>query len=139
MECDAGIVVPLGTGKGKRRDARRPDRIDGDVEPRGLDQPARVADEGQSHLSAADTRRRLVGKWAWRPFRPGCALPAAAELPARKVADGFRGHAVGIEKALAVEMIGGRAGIGLHAGPPDGGHTDRHAQSGKETKEAATG
>jgi hypothetical protein len=65
-------------------------------------------------------------------------LPPSAELPAQDLAKRPRRHAVGIEKALAVEMIGEGAGIS-HAGQPDRGHTDCHAQSGKESEGAAAG
>ena len=90
--------------------------IDQDVQARGLDQPADVADKRQPHLAAIDTRRRGVGMRARRPFGPGLPLPVPAELPAQHFAERFRRRAVGIEKLPAVEMIGERSGIGFLGG-----------------------
>ena len=113
VERNAGIVATLRSGPADRRGARRPHRIDQDVQPGGLDQPAGVADKRQSHLLAADARRRRVGVRARRPLRPGLPLPAGAELPAQHFAKRFRRHAIGIEKMRAVEMVGHRPGIGF--------------------------
>ena len=87
LERDAGIVVPLRSGKADGRDPRGPDGIDEDVEAAGLDQPAGVADEGEPHLVAVDALRRRVGIGIWHPVRPVCALPPAAELPAQHLAE----------------------------------------------------
>ncbi len=78
LERDAGIVVPLRPGKGKRRGAHRPHRIDQDVEPRGLDQPARVADKGQPHLVAARRAQAACRRGGSAPIR---ARPRAAGRP----------------------------------------------------------
>src|SRR5450631_1957500 len=74
-----------------------------------------MPDEGQPHPAAVDPRGRCVGMRTWYPFRPGLALAARAELPAQHVAQRFRRHAVGIEEARTIEMIGRRSGIGLGA------------------------
>ena len=82
----------------------RPDGIDQDVEACGLDQPARMADEGEPHLAAIDARRRRVGMGARRPFRPDRALPAAGRTASAAPAPSdFGGDAVGI-----VEIAGRR-------------------------------
>ena len=81
IECYPGIVVTFGSGQGEGRSARRPHRIDQNVQARGLDQPAGVADKREAYLATLDAIRRRIGIGARRPNRPTGALPAAAELP----------------------------------------------------------
>ena len=139
VERNTGIVVPLRPGKAERRGAHRPHRIDQDVEARGLDQPARMADKRQPDLGAGHARRRRVGMRARRPVRPGRAVPAATKLPAQHLAQGFRRRTIGIEEGQAVEMIGGGAVIGFHAGHPDRRRARGQAEAGKYCKNAAAG
>ena len=120
-------------------DARRPHRIDQDVQSRCLDQPARVTDKRQSHLVAADACRRGVDVGARRPIGPGLPLPAGAELPAQHFAQGSRRYAIGIEETHAVEMIGNRPGIGFHSVSPDQWHACRRYSAGQEPKHTAAG
>lgn len=139
IECDAGIVVPLRPGEAERRGPHRPDRIEQDVEARGLDQPAGMADKAEPHLVAFDAGRRRIGMGARRPFRPDRALPAAPELPAQHFTKRFRRRAVRIEEVQAVEMIGHGAVVGFHGSHPDRGHADCGGGSGQGCKKAAAG
>src|SRR5216683_3778691 len=120
LERNTGVVATLWSGKAHRRGAHRPYRIDQNVQPRCLDQPAGVTDERQPYLVAADARRRRVGVRARRPFRPGLPLPAGTELPAQHFTKRFRRYAIGIEETRAVEMIGDGTVIAAHAGGPIG-------------------
>ena len=139
IEGNAGIVVAPRPRKAHRRDAHRPHGIDEDVEAAGLDQPARVAYERQPHLVALDARRRRVGMRVLHPIRPGRALAIAAELPAQHFTKSLRRHAIGVEEALPVKMIGDRALIGLHTGNPDRRHADESGGTGKKSKQATAG
>src|SRR5580704_12519941 len=76
---------------------------------------------------------------ARRPFRPGRALTIAPELPAQHIGKRFRRHAVGIEEALPVEMIGRRTGIGFHAGSPNCRKSRRGRQACEDAKKPAAG
>ena len=109
VEGDSGVVVTLRPGPADRRGAFRPHRVNQNVKPRCLNEPAGVADERQPHLVAAHALRRRVRVRARRPFGPGLPLSVTAELPAQQLAKRFRRHAVGIEKLPAVEMIGRQA------------------------------
>ena len=79
--------------------------IDQDVQPRGLDQPARMTDERQPHLVALDARRRRIGM-ALGTQSGHCEAPSLAELPAQHLGERFRRRCRRVEEALAVEMIG---------------------------------
>src|SRR5262249_50235721 len=138
IEGDAGIVMAFRAGKADRRDAHRPDGIDEDIETCSLDQPAGMSDERKAHLVAVDARRRRVGMLVGDPLRPGRTF-AFAELPAQHLVQAPRRRAVAVEKALAVEVIGNRAVIGLHPGNPDRRHADESGGTGHISKEAAAG
>ena len=97
---DAGIVDPLRPDEAERRRALRPDRIEQDIEARGLDQKAGVADIGDAPSRAFDARRRTVGirrRRPGRPFRPGAAQPALQE-PAQQIAPAPGGAAARSKK-----------------------------------------
>ena len=117
VEGDTVIVVTFRPRKGKRRGAFRPDGIDQNIEPRSLDHPAGVRHKAYPRFVTFDTCGRGVGKGTWRPFRPYCALPIAAKLPAQDVAKRFRRHAVVIKENPAVEVIRDRSFAGtMHKG-----------------------
>src|SRR5262249_45491054 len=78
----------------------------------GLDQPARVTDEGEADLAAIDLLGRMVGMGTWNPFWPGRSFALATELPAQHRAERLRRHAIGVEELPAVEMVRWRPGIG---------------------------
>ncbi len=75
VERNAGIVVTLRSGPAERRGPLRPHRIDQDVQPRCLDQPAGVTDERQPHLVAG---RRAAAACRRKGSAPSRARPAAA-------------------------------------------------------------
>ena len=139
LERNSRVVAALRSGPPHRRGARRPHRIDQNIQSGRLDQPAGVADIRQSHLVAPDPRRRRVGMRARRPFGPGMPLPARAELPAQQFTERFRRRAVGIEKPRAVEMIGHRSGIGFHSVNPDRRHADDCGRSCQHSKNTTAG
>lgn len=139
LEGDARIVVALRPCPAHRRNSHRPHGIDQDVQPRRLDQPARMPHERQPHLVAGDTRRRPIGVWARRPVRPGGALPAATELPAHNRRQRFRRYAVGIVELKPVEMIGDRTLVGPAAGNPGRRQADEGRGAGKQSKETTAG
>ncbi len=104
LEGNARIVDAPGAREGHRRDALRPDRVGQDVAPASLDQLARVADEGDAQARAGNTRRRPVRigtRIHERPFGLVAGGP-----PAHELAKTLRRHAVGVEEAHAVEMVG---------------------------------
>ena len=72
-----------------------------------------MADIGDAAGRAFDARRRTVGIRRRRPGRPLCpgAAPVAIDQPAQQIPPAPRRRAVGVEKALAVEMIGDRTGV----------------------------
>src|SRR3954454_16927210 len=97
-----------------------------------------MSHELETHLVAFDARRRRIGVRILNPFRPGRAVAFAA-LPAQYLGELFRRHAIDVVEKLAVEMIGARAVIGLHAGKPDSRRADDSSGAGEQSKEAAAG
>ena len=78
-----------------------------------MQKKARVPDVGDTATGAVDPGRRAVGIWRRRPSRPlrlGAA-PVAIEEPAVQLPAAPWWDAVGIEKALAAEVIGDRTGV----------------------------
>src|ERR1700722_6280559 len=128
---DAWIVDALRSGEAERRRALRPYRIEQEIEPAGLNEPTGMADIGNAASRAFDPRRRPVGIRRRRPGRPlrlGSA-PVTIDHPTPQVPAASRRRTIGIEKTLAVEMIGNRALViarhpgGLYCAPaPAAGH-----------------
>ena len=69
FERNAGIVDPHRSHEADRRDALRPDRVDQDVEARGLQKPARVAHVREPPLGAIHACGRRIAIRARRPVR----------------------------------------------------------------------
>src|ERR1700730_7085637 len=90
-----------------------------------------MADIGHAADGAFDPHRRPVGirrRRPGRPLRPGSA-PVTIDHPTPQVPAASRRRTIGIEKTLAVEMIGNRALViarhpcGLYCAPaPAAGH-----------------
>ena len=112
-EGDARIVHAFRPGETERRRALRPYRVEQHIETGGLNEPACVADIGHAPAGAFDARRRAIGKRRRRPSRPlrPRAAPIAIGHPAQQIPPAARRRAVAVEKALAVEVVGNRAGV----------------------------
>src|SRR6202451_712500 len=85
-----------------------------------LNEPTVVADIGNAADSTFDPRRRMVGERRRRPIRPFCLGAAQPTLqePTQQITPAARWRSRSVEKALAVEVIGDRAGvIARHAVP----------------------
>src|ERR1700691_6113981 len=80
-ECDARVVDALWPDKAERGCTLRPYRIEQNVESRGLDQPAGMADIADAPNRAFDMRRRPVSIERRRPCRPlrSAAAPVAID------------------------------------------------------------
>src|SRR4029077_6798751 len=91
----------------------RPDRIEQNVEACDLEEKARMPDIGNPAGGAVDPRGRPVRMGRRRPGRPFCprAAPEAIDQPAVQLPAAPWRHALGVEKTLAVEVIGDRTGV----------------------------
>src|ERR1700733_2245372 len=69
-KCDTWIIDALWPDEAEWGNPLRPYRVEQDVESRGLDEPARVADIANAPHRAFDARRRTVGKGRRCPRRP---------------------------------------------------------------------
>ena len=137
VERDAGIVHPDRPEKADRRDASRPHRIDQDVQPRGLQQPARMAHIGEAPFRPLDARGRRVAVRARRGSRPFGLL--APHVPAHQRREALRRRRVRIEEARAVEMVRHRAVIVARRGGAQAEHACDRRDGGETGKQAAAG
>ncbi len=111
VERDARRIDALRPEPRERAGALRPDGIDQDVHAHRLHEERRVADMRRAQPRALDPLRRLVGGSCRKFLRPRRSR-ALAKLPAQQVGAALVDEfAAGKKEPLAVEMIGGRAGI----------------------------
>ncbi len=109
VKGDAGRMNALGAaGEAKRRGAIGPDRIDQNIQPCGLDEISRMADETDAQ-TIVDARGRLVGLLVVDPRRPHRRLARETPFPERQRA--VAPDRVGPDEMRAVEMIGHRPAI----------------------------
>jgi len=109
LQGDAGRPHPARTHPRKRAGAIGKERVGEDVEAARLDEAGGLADEGDAQGAAVDAPWRggvrgiLDTGRLWRPL--------AAELPLQQLAIVPGAAMAGHEKALAIEMVAGRAGM----------------------------
>src|SRR5215213_1737591 len=137
VEYDAGIVDALGSGEAHWRDAFRPDRIDQDVEPSGLQQQRRMTHIRDAPLRPLYARWRAINVGARRPCGPFGLLSRA--IPAQQRRKALRWRAMGIEEARAVEVIRHRSVIVTRRRGAQAEHAYNRAEGGEPGKQTAAG
>src|SRR5262249_41782574 len=136
LERDARIVDTPRAGKAQRRDALGPDRVEQEIEPGGLQEQARMPNEGDAPGVVVDLSGRTIVVGA-RPSL-GPKRPRSGQPPADQIEDAARLRSLGIEEPRAIEMIRHRTiVVARHCTPPEESEERGGGEGAQRSNDAA--